>query len=179
MKALIIVDMIHDFVDGKFGSKGAQEIIPQIKKLINWARLNKTPIIYLKDSHTPGDPELRVWGEHAMKGTWGSEIVEDLKPEKHDIVIPKKTYSGFFNTHLDSILRELEVSEVILTGVSTNICVQHTAADAFFRGYLVTVVSDATAAIDPSTHKNALDYMKLVYGADIKITDDIIGNSTA
>ncbi len=176
MQALIIVDMIHDFVDGKFGSEGAQAIVPKIKKLIDWAREKKIPIIYLKDSHTPEDPELRVWGEHAMEGTWGSEIVDELKPEKRDIVIPKKTYSGFFDTHLDSILKELEVKEVILTGVSTNICVQHTAADAFFRGYEVTVVSDATAAIDPSTHNSALDYMKLVYGANIKTADEIINS---
>ena len=175
MKALIIVDMIHDFVDGKFGSKEAQSIIPNIKKLIEWAHNVKIPVIYLKDEHSENDPELKVWGPHAMEGEKGSDIIPELAPAREDIVIRKHTYSGFFGTHLESILRELEVDHIILTGVSTNICVQHTAADAFFRGWEITVVSDATASIDKSTHQYALDYMKNIYGVAVKTTEEVVG----
>ncbi len=175
MKALIVVDMIHDFVDGKFGSDGAKAIVPNIKKLIEWAHEKKIPVIYLKDSHTEEDIELKVWGPHAMEGEEGSEIIPELAPDRGDIVIPKHTYSGFYRTHLESMLKELEVREVILTGVSTNICVQHTAADAFFRGFSVTVVSDGTASIDPQTHEQALQYMKNIYGAHIAKTEELVG----
>ncbi len=175
MQSLIIIDMIHDFVDGKFGSEEAKAIVPNIKKLIDWAHEKKIPVIYLKDSHSSSDPEVRVWGEHAMEGTWGSEIVNELMPSKSDIVINKKSYSGFFKTHLESILRELEVEELLLTGVSTNICVQHTAADAFFRGYSITVVEDATASIEKDSHIYALNYMKKIYGANILTTEELVG----
>jgi len=175
LTALIIVDMIHDFVDGKFGSEGAKKIIPNIRKLIQWAHDRKIPVIYLKDEHKDDDVELKVWGPHAMEGKKGSEIVRELKPEKSDIVVRKHTYSGFYGTHLESILKELEIEDIILTGVSTNICVQHTAADAFFRGFHITVVSDGTAAIDEKSHESALDYMKNIYGADIKKTEEIVG----
>ena len=173
-QALIIVDMIHDFVDGKFGSPQARAIVDNIKTLINWAHDNKIPVIYLKDAHGPDDPEIKIWGEHALSETKGSEIIEELTPAKNDIVIPKQTYSGFFRTHLESILNELECKQLILTGVSTNICVQHTAADAFFRGFDIVVVSDATASINEKSHLSALEYMKNIYGAQIKTTKELV-----
>lgn len=163
-KALIIIDMIYDFVYGKFGNDYARNIIHNVNGIISKARSKDIPVIYLKDEHLSSDPETKHWGQHAMKGDPGSEIIPDLIPEINDIVISKSTYSGYFNTNLDTILENLQVEEVVLAGVSTNICVQHNAADSFFRGYKVTVIENATAAFEPALHLQALQYMRDIYG---------------
>lgn len=163
-QALIVIDMINDFVYGKFGNDHARNIIPIIRKLILEARNKGIAVIYLRDAHLSSDPETKIWGQHAMVDDFGSEIIQELTPD-FDVVISKSTYSGYFRTYLESILEELQVKEVILVGVSTNICVQHNAADSFFRGYRVTVIEDATAAFDPAVHLQALQYMRDNYGA--------------
>ncbi|HOJ93344.1 MAG TPA: isochorismatase family cysteine hydrolase [Dictyoglomaceae bacterium] len=172
--ALIIIDMVVDFVTGKFGNPYAQKIVPNIKELINSAHHLNIPIIYLRDAHTPGDKELEVWGEHAMEGEKGSEIIPELSPEEKDYVIKKKVYSGFYKTELEELLRELNVDTVVLTGTSTHICVIHNSADAFFRGFNVIVVSDATASFIPEEHERALKYMKEIHNAKLYMTGELI-----
>ncbi len=176
-KALIIVDMLNDFVrpNGKLYVPKAEEIIPNIKALKQAFKERNLPVIYTNDSHLPGvDAELKLWGEHAVRGTPGAQVVDELKPEEGDFVVTKRRYSAFFGTDLDILLRELGVDEVVLTGVATNVCVLHTAADAFFRGYKVTVVSDGTMAVPAEDQNRWLEYMKTVYGAKVARTTEII-----
>ncbi len=166
--AVIVIDMLNDFVRGKLKCERAERIIPNIKRLIDEARRRNLPIIYTKDSHIKNvDKELELWGEHALKGTNGSEIIDELKPTDKDYVIEKRRYSAFFQTDLDLLLRELNVDTLILTGISTDVCVKHTAADAFFRGYKIVVVEDCVEAFTEEGHKSALEYMKRIYGAKI------------
>jgi len=172
--ALLIIDMLNDFVYGSLKVPAAKEIVPKIKKLVDLFHSCKKPVIYLRDSHVKGvDLELKLWGEHAIEGTWGSEVIEELKPQAGDFLVAKRRYSGFFATDLDLLLRELKVERLVLTGVVTDICVMHTAADAFFRGYEVIVVSDATASLTPERHERALNYMREVYGAKILSSSDV------
>lgn len=163
--AVLVVDMISDFVDGRFGSQHALDIIPALKDLLKTARAHGIPVIYLCDSHYEGDPELEVWGQHAMKDTEGSVIMKEIEPGPDDIIIKKHVYSGFYNSELEDRLKNLEIDKLIVAGVSTDICVQHNVADAFFRGLRSYVVTDATAAINPNTHESAIDYMVRIYGA--------------
>ncbi len=177
MKALIIVDMLNDFANpkGKLYVPGSEDIIPNIKKLKEAFEEKGLPVIYTNDAHIPGvDKELALWGEHAVKGSWGAQVVDELKPNEKNYVIEKRRYSGFFQTGLDLLLRELGVDEVVLTGVATNVCVLHTAADAFFRGYKVTVVSDGTMSYPKEEQQKWLEYMKLIYGAKIKDAEEVI-----
>jgi nicotinamidase-related amidase len=109
-----------------------------------------------------------------MKGTKGAEIVAQLKPSKEDTILEKRAYSGFFETGLDSVLRNLKVDTLILTGLHTNMCVRHTAADAFFRGYKIVVPKDATEAFTEKDYKEGLEYLKNVYNAEITETDRIV-----
>jgi len=81
-------------------------------------------------------------GPHAIKGTEGVEVIDDIKPTSKDFVVERRRYSAFFETGLDLLLRELGVDTVVLTGLHTNICVKHTAADAFCRGYNIIVLKD-------------------------------------
>ncbi|ABU82383.1 cysteine hydrolase family protein [Ignicoccus hospitalis] len=173
MKALLIIDMLNDFVNpkGKLYVPKSETIIPKVKELKRAFKEAGLPVIYTNDAHLPGvDKELELWGPHAVANTWGAQVVEELAPEEGDYVVTKRRYSAFFSTDLDLLLRELGVSEVVLTGVATNVCVLHTAADAFFRGYKVTVVEDATMSVPPEEQQRWLEYMKAVYGAEVVST---------
>lgn len=172
--AIFVIDMINDFVYDKFRNERAIKIIPNIKKIIDIARKKNIPIIYLKDAHEKGDPEEKLWGQHALNDTKGSEIIQELKPEKKDHIIKKRTYSGFYKTDLELLLKKYEVDTVILLGVSTDICVQNNAADLFYRNYKIIVVRDATASINEENHEYALNYMKNIFNANVLNTEEVI-----
>ncbi|MCW4020043.1 MAG: cysteine hydrolase [Candidatus Bathyarchaeota archaeon] len=175
MEALIVIDMLNDFVTGELKTHRAKHIIPNIKRLIRTARDANIPVIYSNDAHLPVDSELEKWGEHAMKGTKGAEVIPQLKPASGDYVMEKRTYSGFFETGLDLLLRDMDVSTIILTGLHANICVRHTAADGFFRGYKIVVPRDATEALSEEEYQQGLEYLKKVYDVEITETEQIIG----
>ena len=101
------------------------------------------PVIYCNDAHVRGmDRELDLWGDHGIAGE--TRIFPEIEVGEGDIIIPKRRYSGFFQTDLDLTLRELGVTTVIAVGADTNICVLHTLADAYFNNYASVVVTDAT-----------------------------------
>jgi nicotinamidase-related amidase len=183
-EALLVLDMLNDFV-----LKGAplevpdtRKIIPIVKKEIDKAHAAGNPVIYVCDAHAPDDKEFSKfgWPAHAVKGTKGAQVVDDLKPEHNDIVVPKTTYSSFFGTTLDETLRRLGVDSLRLTGTVTHICVLFTAADAVLRDYLVAVVEDGVAGLSREDHDAALRIMKNVLGATIvKSGADAAGRKAA
>ena len=169
--ALLIIDMLNDFV-----LKGAplevpdtERIITPIQDKIRNDREKSTPIIYICDAHGKKDQEfVRMgWPPHALAGSRGAQVIEQLKPSAHDTIIYKKSYSGFFETDLDKVLKEADASELLVTGCVTNICVLYTAADAVQRGYKVTVFKDCVAALNQEEHAFALQQMQDVLGAEI------------
>lgn len=173
--AIIVVDVINDFVTGVLGSKRAGKIIPKVKQLLYKARENKIPVIYACDTHLPNlDREFEVWPPHAMRGTKGSEVVDELKPQKNDFVIHKRRYNSFFGTDLDMLLRELKVDTVVLMGLVTEICIQNTAAGAFFHGYHIIVPEDGVETITDEFQKAGLEYMKRVFGAEITTIEKLL-----
>ncbi len=173
--ALIVIDMINDFVTGVFENDRAAKIIPNIKSLLDYARKEKLPVIQVTDAHLPGiDPEFDVWGSHAVAGTWGAEIVDELKPQGSDFRVLKRKYSAFQGTDLDQLLRELKVDTVILTGVITDICIQHTAADAFFKGYKIIVPQDCVESVDAPTQKAAIEYLRKTYRCKITTSKKLL-----
>jgi nicotinamidase-related amidase len=178
-KAVIVIDMLNDFVTGDLKCERALHIILNLKKLIAKAREKKVPVVYSNDAHLPIDDEvIKKWGKHALKGTEGAEVIPELKPKEKDFVVEKRTYSSFFETGLDMLLRSLfkgeGVKTVILTGLHTNICVRHTAAGAFFRGYDIIVASDGVEAFTEDDHQQGLKYLKDVYNAKIMTVEQII-----
>lgn len=119
--------------------------------------------------HTSGMINLRKHPEwrdrHFIKGTWGAEIVEELKPREEEIVVSKPRFSGFFGTDLDTILRSLEVKYLAFTGVDTAICVESTIRDASYLDYFPILVADATASAGPSfTQQAAVFNVKRCFG---------------
>jgi nicotinamidase-related amidase len=178
-KAVIIVDMLNDFVTGDLKTERAARIVPNLKKLVEEARKHGVPVIYSNDAHYKNDFEVvHKWGGHAIKGTPGAQIIPELAPREEDFIVEKRTYSGFYETGLESLLRSLYggrgVGTVILGGLHTHICVRHTSADAFFRGYKIIIASDGVEAFTQKNHEEGLKYLKEVYNAEIKTVDEII-----
>jgi len=176
--AVIVIDMLNDFLYKECNPKLACErgfiIIPNIKKLIEAARESNVPVVYSNDAHLPNDSELKIWGPHAMKRTKGAEVISELKPASMDYQVEKRTYSGFFETGLDTLLRSLGVDMLYITGLHTNMCDQHTSADAFFRGYKIKVVEDAVNAFTEQDHLQGLKYLNFAYGAELIDTDSAV-----
>lgn len=169
MEALLIIDMLNDFVrkGAPLYVPGAERIIPAIEREIIRADKSGIPVIYVCDAHEKGDEEFSAWPVHCVKGTEGAEVVDPLKPKKHHIVIEKTRYSGFFKTNLEETLKNLNVDTVRLTGVATNICVLFTAADAFMRGFKITVVSDGVEGLSPEDKDWALKQMEQLFLAEV------------
>lgn len=171
MKALLVIDMLEDFINprGKlYCGKSAEKIVPFIKKEIENTRKKGIPIIYICDRHLPSDPEFKMFPAHCVVNTPGAEIINELFPKEDEYVIFKRRFSGFFQTDLDLTLRELKVSDLILTGVCTNICVLYTAADARMLNYNVTVLKNCVASYDKKAHNFALKEMEKVLGVQIR-----------
>jgi nicotinamidase-related amidase len=174
-QAVIVIDMLNDFVTGSLKCDRAQKILDPLLRLIQASRDNGVPVIYSNDSHHKNiDHELRLWGDHAISGTKGAEIIDKLKPEDGDYVVPKRRYSGFFQTDLHLLLSELRVDTLIMTGLHTNMCVRHTSADAFFWGFRIVVPRDGTEAFTKEDYNSGLEYLRRVYGAEISAVDEII-----
>lgn len=157
-RALLVIDMLNDFVEkgAPLEVPKARGIVANIKRETNKARRKNIPVIYCCDSHSKNDREFAIWPPHAVKGTRGAEVVDELKPREGDVIIHKCTHSGFFRTSLDKTLKRLGVRRLILTGVVTNICILYTAVDAYMRGYEVSVPEDCVAALRDDDHRFAL-----------------------
>ncbi len=166
-KALLIVDMLNDFVEdgGALKVEGAKEIAPFINDLRVEFKKNGFPVIYICDSHLENDPEFELWPSHCVEGTKGAEIIGELKPDANDYVIKKKSYSGFYGTTLHTLLKILEVDTLYITGVAMNICVHYTVADGVMRGYKIVVPVKCVAGLT----KEDEEYMKKQFRDVFKI----------
>ena len=171
--------MLNDFVYGKLKCTRAKKIIPKIKSLLDISREKGVPVFYCNDAHLKGDNyEFKLWGPHALKGTKGARVIEDLAPSSDDTIVSKRTYSAFYNTKLDDLLKKKFGDKgpdiLVMTGIHTNICVMHTAFDAFVRGYDIIMPEDGITSFQEQDHVTALDYMKTNYGAKIIKTSQLV-----
>lgn len=170
MKALLVIDMLKDFVEPEgalYIGPVAEALILSVKERIETYRKEGLPVIYISDHHLPGDREFDMFAPHALAGTGGSEVTAALKPEAGERIIHKRRYSAFFGTDLDLTLRELGVSGLELSGCVTNICVLYTAAHARMLNYQVTVYKEAVGGFDHEAHLFALNEMEKTLGANI------------
>ncbi|MBW1980478.1 MAG: cysteine hydrolase [Deltaproteobacteria bacterium] len=169
-KALIVVDMLNDFVDPKgalYCGEPARRIIPFIAKLIDSHRSRGDVVIYLQDTHSEDDKEFEIFPPHSIDGSWGHEIIPELAPRPGDIVVQKRRYSGFFQTPLEDILEDHHITEVVVTGVCTSICVMDTVGGLRNRDYPVKVFRDGVADFDERMHQFSLERMAKIYKAEV------------
>ena len=173
--AILVVDMLNDFVYGALTCERGKAIVPATAKLLNAAREKGVPVIFCNDAHIKDiDRELALWGDHAIAGTPGAEVIPELGLSERDYVVPKRRYSGFFQTDLDILLRELGVKTLIMTGLHTHMCVRHTSADAYSLGYDVVVAKEATDSFTEEDYISGLAYLKTCYGADAYTNEEVI-----
>lgn len=176
--AILVVDMLNDFLTpgGKMVLEGGDSLIPPMRRLLNRARKARIPVIYVNDSHRVGlkeDREFKKRSVHCIEGTWGAEVIDELKPKKRDFVVLKHRFSGFYETDLDLTLKDLRIDTVIVVGVVTNICVRSTIHDAFFRGYRVIVPRDCVMATGEREQESSLYDIETHFG-DVTTSDKLI-----
>lgn len=158
--AVVIVDMLKDNVDidsrHSIGEEG-RKIIPNLQRLTAAARGKGIPVIFANDSYLPDDFLFKGrMKPHCIQGTRGAEVIDELKPQESDIVLPKRHISAFFKTNFDRMLRDMDVDTIIVGGISTAACVLSTALDGFSNDFYVVVLEDCCACPRPEEHKNAI-----------------------
>ncbi|MBF0495885.1 MAG: cysteine hydrolase [Deltaproteobacteria bacterium] len=169
-KALIIADMLNDFIDPQgtlYVGPAGEEIIESVKSKIKEMRGQGALIIFICDAHAENDLEFNMFPAHAIKGQWGAEIIPALAPQPDDQIVFKTRYSSFFGTNLEQILVNKGVIEAYLVGVCTSICIMETVSDLRQRDYPTYVFADAVADFDQTAHDYSLKRMETIYGAKL------------
>jgi nicotinamidase-related amidase len=127
--ALLVVDMLYDFVYGKIKCDRSVPMIPRTAQLLDAAHEAGVPVFYVNDSHVRKDFEMYRWGEHAMRGSRGARVIGELRPRKRDSQVPKQTYSSFYGTRLDKELKRTYDGKgsntLVLTGLHADLRSAH------------------------------------------------------
>jgi nicotinamidase-related amidase len=181
MKALINIDYTFDFVADSGAltcGKPGQVIEGKITQLTNEFIENGDYVVFAIDVHDQGDeyhPETKLFPPHNLRGTSGRDLFGALKDEyeknkdqEHVVFMDKTRYSAFAGTDLEIKLRERGITEVHLVGVCTDICVLHTAVDAYNKGFKIVVYKDAVASFNQAGHEWALGHFEQSLGAMVK-----------
>lgn len=180
MKALLSIDYTNDFVadDGALTTGSAGQAIEEyLVRLTAEFTENQDFVVYAIDRHEENDPyhpESKLFPPHNIAGTTGhdlygqlAELYKNSQEQATVYWIDKRHYSAFSGTDLDVRLRERGITEVHLTGVCTDICVLHTAVDAYNLGYQIYIHKNAVASFDPIGHEWALKHFEHSLGATI------------
>jgi nicotinamidase/pyrazinamidase len=170
-KALIVVDMLRDFMEEEgalFCGEECRKIIPFVVDTVEAMRKEGAIIIFLGDCHEKDDKEFDMFPPHCVIGTKGAELIKELTVLPGEHFIRKQRYSGFFRTNLEEILASSEkLKEVYLVGVCTSICVMETVADLRNRDYPTFVFRRGVADFDQDAHTFSLHRMEKILGATI------------
>lgn len=173
-KALLVIDMLNDFSkkEGTLFVPENEQIVPVIQSWIKDFRDSNDYIIYICDNHKKDDKEFKKmnWPPHAIEGTWGANIIDELKPNissNREFIVKKSTYSSFYNTGLERLLKSLKVKTLYLTGCVVNICVYFAAMEAALRDYDVFVVKKGVAALREDDKNYIFKDMENVLGVKL------------
>ena len=159
--AIIVVDMLKDNLNDSprnpYYQEG-KEIIPNLQRLLKEGRRRGFPVIFACDSFLEGDFIFRSRMKvHSLRGTQGAEVIDDLRPEPADMILPKRRFSAFFKTDLDQTLRVLGMDTIIVTGMTTEVCVLMTAMDGLSHDFSVILLEDCSASRNKEFHQGCLN----------------------
>ena len=174
--ALLIIDMINDleFDDGEALLKPALAAAENIVRLKRRARSARIPVIYVNDNFGKWRSDFREVIRHCLEdGVRGEPLAQLLTPDSDDYFVLKPKHSAFFATTLDTLLQYLGVTRVILTGITSDICVKFTASDAYLRDLSPYVPRDCVAAVVAEENEHALRYMERVLKADTRPSTEL------
>ena len=184
--ALVVVDMLYDFIDGSMACQGAEGAIEGTLKAIDRLTagtdadetgvVSTYPILFIRDHHPANHCSFAAqggpWPPHCVQGTRGAEIHKDLLPFAEEELCfnkgedpSREQYSGFEGKNeagqsLGEVLGLMEIDNVVVCGIATEFCVRNTAEDLLKAGFKVTVLKDCIAYVEAQGHKEALEAMK-------------------
>ena len=157
------------------------KVYEPINKLRDWAYAKDIPVIYLKTEFKEDFSDAGLLAKkfpveqfgHFAKGSWDSQIVDELAMNDKDILVTKVKWSGFYNTDLEQILKDRNINQLILCGGATDVCVQETATDAFFRNIECFVPKETTFSFFEENEQ--LGFQQMSFGRAIVChLDDIL-----
>ena len=182
--ALIIIDMQRDFLEpGGFGETLGNNVallkaaVPPLRKVLNAARSAGMLVIHTREGHRPdlsdaprhkverGEPSLRIgapgpMGRILVRGEPGHDIIPELYPLDSEVVIDKPGKGAFYATELTDVLEKYGIENLLVCGVTTEVCVNTTVREANDRGYRCVVISDGCASYFPEFHEMGLKMIK-------------------
>ena len=182
--ALVIIDMQRDFVEpGGFGEtlgndvSHLQAVVPPLKRVLETVRAVGLTVIHTREGHVPdlsdcppaklsrGAPSKRIgdegkYGRILIRGEYGHDIVDELAPIDGEVVIDKPGKGAFYATELQDVLVEAGITQLLVTGVTTEVCVHTTTREANDRGYECLVVSDCVGSYFPEFQRIGLEMIK-------------------
>ena len=179
--ALLVLDMQNYFLkeDSHAYVPSSPAIIPNVIDLVDYFRKNNRPVIFTRHSLEDGEEVgimSRWWRDVVKEGTPEAEIASELKPENSERVIRKTRYSAFANTDLEKTLRDEGVRSLVISGVTTHLCCDSTARDAFMKDFEVYFVVDATVSWTEDLHLASLKTLSDGFVMPVS-TDEIVGGS--
>jgi nicotinamidase-related amidase len=194
--ALLVIDMQRDFcAPGGYAAQAGLDIallrapIPAIRRLLAAARARGLLVLHSREGHRPDLADLCAakrrraqnagapigsqgpLGKLLVRGEYGHELIDELAALPGEPLIDKPGYSAFVHTDLDLLLRNRQISQLILCGVTTEVCVSSTLRSAVDLGYECTLVSDACASPDPQLHAAALAMVEVEGGLFGRVCD--------
>lgn len=166
--ALLIIDMINDFNfdHGNILADKALIIAEQIQLLKKQCQKENIPIIYINDHYNLWQAELNKVMEYCSNEK-SVQVIDKIKPNDSDYFLIKPRHSAFYGTALYTLLNQLQVKKLILTGIAGNICVLFTANDAYMREYPLLIPDNCIASVDDKDNQYAIRMMKNVMSAKI------------
>lgn len=161
-------DVSDSEIAGKYGyyfERLASVAIPNMQRLQKAFRAAGIEVLYTTIESLTRDGrdrslDYKITGFNVPKGAWDGKVIDEIAPGDDEIVLPKSSSSVFVSTHIDYLLRNLGVKQLVLAGVVTDQCVESAIRDACDLGYLVTLVPDACATMSEERHQNSLRAIK-------------------
>ena len=170
--ALLVIDMQSYF------RRIVRPILKNLLRVIETCRQKDVPVVFTQHGHTdPGSDGgvlAQWWGQVILHGTTDWKFLPEIKIESKDKILPKKRYSAFYETDLESFLQSKRIRDLIISGVMTNLCCETTARDAFMRDYRVFFLIDGTATGKDEHHLATLKNLGFGF-AYLMTCDELIG----
>jgi nicotinamidase-related amidase len=174
--ALVLIDVINhfEFPDGKTILRQALAVAPALARLKKKAKEAGIPVVYVNDNFGQWRSEMSKLIQYCLRpAAEGRTFVGQLRPDDEDYFVLKPMHSAFYQTPLDLLLRELEVSTIILSGLATNSCILCTAHDANMRNIKIIVPRDCCTARTAREHKQALEHIRAMADAKVVLSSSL------
>jgi len=183
--ALLIIDMQNDFVldNAPLRVEQARTVIPKILEILGYFRAGNQPVFHVLRVHRRDGSDVEIvrqelFQEHpfAVEGSLGAQVVDELLPAPEEYLIHKTRMSAFIGTELDLMLRNLGITDLVVTGIQTPNCIRTSVFDAIAYNYRVTLIEDAVGAKNDTIHYANVQDMANI-GVSILKTREFLANS--